>query len=139
MTLQWEVKTRYGPAEVFDDSGEAAEHITSNEEYIEELEVDVDEYIDESWGHIEINGQEFWASRILYNLSEDSYYDIQREEKESCADGNTDWIAEQLESMEDGEEKAYEGGIRVTCIATHDDDDDEDDGFDTEGFESALK
>ena len=139
MTLQWEVRTRYGPAETFDDARDAAEHITSNDEYINELEVDVDEYIDESYGRIEINGVDYWASSILYHMSEETYYDIQREYKEDCAEGNIDWVADQLESMEDGETRSFEGGITVVCIGVPDEDDEEDDGFDTEGFESAFE
>ena len=139
MTLQWEVKTRYGPAETFDDASEAAEHITSNDEYIEEIEADVDGFLDESYGHIEINGEDYWASNILYNMDEDAYYEIKREVQRDYADGNTDWVAEQLESMEDGETKSFEGGITVACIGVPDEDDEEDDGFDSESFESALK
>ena len=137
MTLQWEVKARYGPPETFDDANEAAEHITSNEEYIDELEVDIDESLDESYGSIEIRGQDFSASQILYALNEDSYYDAQREEREYCAEGNADWIADQLGGMDDGEELHFEGGITVTCFGVRDEDDD-DDGFDKD-FESAFE
>ena len=127
MTLQYEVRTRYGSPEIFDDASDAAEYITSNDEYIDELEVDVDEYIDESWGHIEINGRDYEASRILYALNEEDYYDLQNEEKRSCAEGNTDWICEQIREMDEGDERNYYGGITVTCIAIHDEEDDEED------------
>ena len=139
MTLQYEVKTRYGPAEVFDDADNAAEYITSNEEYIDELEVDVDESLNENYGSIEIRGRNYSASEILYGLNEDDYSDAHREEQEYCAENNADWVSDQIGRMCEGEDLRFEGGIVVTCIGIPDDDDDEEDGFDNEGFESALK
>ena len=139
MTLQYEVRTRYGSPETFEDAWDAASHITDNEEYIDELEVDVDEYIDEAYGHIEINGTDYWASRILYNLDEEAYYDLQREEKRSSAENNTDCIADQIRSMDEGDELNYDGGITVTCIAVMDEEDEEEDSSFDEEFGSIFE
>ena len=139
MTLQWEVKPRYGPVEVFGDARDAAEHITSNEQYIDELEVNIDENLNDEYGSIEIRGHEFTASEILYSMNQDDYYTAMQEDREFTAQNNVDSVAEQIGEMNDGEELSFEGGFTVTCIAVFDDDEEVDDGFDKDGFESALK
>ena len=139
MTLQYEVRTRYGSPEIFDDAWDAASYITENDEYIDELEVDVDEYIDEAYGHIEINGTDYCASRILYHLDEEAYYDLQREEKRSYAENNTDWVADQIRCMDEGDEKSFDGGITVTCIAVMDEEDEKEDSSFDEEFGSIFE
>lgn len=137
MGLKFEVKFRYGDPQVFDDANSAACAITENEEYIDDLEVDIDDYIDESYGHIEISGQDFWASRILYELNQDLYYEIQSDERRNTAENNLDYVEDTLDRMDDGDEESFEGGIRVTCF---DDgaDEDEDNDDDHEGFMSIF-
>lgn len=115
MTQKWEVRFRYEEPQIFDDANEAASAITSNESYIDDYEVDIDEAIDDNYGSIEINGQTFWASTILKEMAEDSYWDYARSEREYYADESTGDVENTLERMDDGDEESFEGGIRVVC------------------------
>ena len=132
MPRKYIVKTRYDAPKEFDDSSDAATYITEDENYIDELEVDVDEFIDEAYGHIDIGGSEYWASQILKNLDEYVYNEMEQEEKRNCAEGNTDYVSERLDAMCDGDEEWFEGGVKVTSIDQDEDDDNEDPVFDQE-------
>ena len=126
MALKWEVKFRYGEPQIFDDSNSAACAITENEEYIGDLDVDVDESLDECYGRIQICGTDYWASQILKELNETQYYEYLDDERRSRAENDRDWVEEQLDKMDDGDEERFEGGIRVTCFEDDEDEDDED-------------
>ena len=138
MLQQWEVRPRYGEPQVFDDTDNAATFITENEEYIDELEVDVDEYIDDCYGSIEICGERYYASRILYNLDEYRYEEVREEEKRNCAENNAEYVSDELSVMDDGDEKSFEGGISVVCFCTYEDGEDEPSEFDEE-FKSIFE
>ena len=131
MSLKYEVRFRYGEPQLFEDSNAAACAITGNDEYIDGLEVDVDEAIDDSYGRIEICGETYWASRILRELDEYQYDQYCAEERRNCAENNVDYVEEMLDRMDDGDEESFEGGITVTCFEDDEDEDTEesDDGF----------
>lgn len=136
MSMRWHVRFRnYGtPREQeFDNAADAASAIVSNDSYIENLDVDVDEALDECYGRIEINGDTYWASRILRELNEDSYYEFRSAEQNSVAENNQDYVEDTLDRMDNGDEESFEGGIVVTCIEEDDEDEDDEDPQ-AEGF-----
>jgi hypothetical protein len=126
MGLKFEVRFRYGEPQIFADANSAACAITENEDYIDDIEVDIDDYLDESYGHIEICGEDFWASKILYELYQDRYYEIQNDERRNTAENNLDWVEDTLDRMDDGDEESFEGGIRVICFDDGEDEDEDD-------------
>lgn len=125
--MRYEVQFRGEEPQIFDDENSAACAIIENEDYIDDRDVDIDEYLDDSYGRIEIAGHTFYASRILYEMAEDTYYEIRDEEKRNEAENDCDWIADQLYRMSEGEVERFDGGIRVTCIGDDEDEDDEGD------------
>lgn len=142
MQLQYEITQRWSPTQVFDDASDAAANITSNEDYINEMDVSeyVDENLDSEYGSIEICGHTFYASSILYNMNEDVYNDYCEESRRDYAEGNMDYVAETIENLDPGETVTFEGGITVTCIEVLDEDDEaEAEGFDHDGFESVFE
>ena len=139
MHLEYEVRRRYQQPQMFSDEYDAADVIIEDEYYIENQEVDVDEYIDECYGKIEIYGTEYWASQILKELDENVYYEYLDDERRNYARNNRDYVAEQIRLLDAGEEFNCEGGITVTAVEFPDEDDDEEDGFDHEEFNEVFE
>lgn len=104
--------------EVFNDEWDAASSISGSDDYIDGLEIDADENIDECYGRIEIAGQTFWASAILRELNEDLYYQCEREYRENYAENEQEWIAQEIRDLCDGGTAYFDGGI--TVLATED-------------------
>lgn len=134
MELHYEVRSRYGQAQSFDDACDAARAVCGNESYIEALEVDVDEYINESYDSVEMFGHTFYPAEIIRELDYDEYTSCEQSLKESEAESNIDWVEELIESLDDGEEKRFEGGITVRCLAVFDDEDTESESMIDEDF-----
>lgn len=120
----------------YDDAREAAEAITEDDSYVDYMEPDINESLDECYGRIEICGQDFWASNILKELDEDAYNDYYREEQVSCAQGDIDYVEDTLEGMSDGDEEHFAGGdIRVI----YREGEEEEDEYDSEeSFETSF-
>lgn len=139
MTLQYEVRQRNGPTDVYNDPDDVADRITTDEDYIHNLEVDVDESLDEGYGYLEIRGRQYYASAILRALDEDEYTDAIDDEQRYCAESNEEYVSDQVGRMREGETLYFEGGFTVLCIGIPDDEDDDLAEFDKESFDSALR
>ena len=136
MALQYEVTKRYShTCTVYESTSDVADDISSDDNYISELEVDADEAIDERYGSIEIAGETFYASRIALALAEDRYYDMVREEQEFVAENDRDWVEEQIGNMKAGDQRSFNGGILVVCVEA---DSKEGTRFNNEDFDSVF-
>ena len=124
---RWEVCFQNEAPKCFDDSSQAACEIVQNEDYINGLEVDIDQTIDGCYGHIEINGTDYWASNILKELDEDAYDSYLSSERGYVAEANQDYVCDTLDRMDDGDEESFEGGICVRCFEESDEDDSDED------------
>lgn len=131
--MKIEVSAPYSSTEVFEDEYDAARYITELDTYIDNMEVDIDDNIDESYGRIEIAGIDFWASRILRELDETAYDEIYEEEKRNCAENDADWLAGEIRQMSDGDERDF-NGVTVRCYEEDEEEDevDEDQKIDSD-------
>lgn len=123
--MKWEVHFPYGEPQIFDDADDAADAIIENDEYIDDMDVDVEEYFD-SEGQVNICGVSYWPSSIIRAIDEERWYDAQSEEKRYMAENSKDEVSGELEGMLTGDETRFAGRITVYCISGIDDDDEED-------------
>ena len=99
--------------------------ITEDDNYIDNQDVDVDEYLDECYGSLEIGGTTFYASRIVKELDEDMYWEFYRDEQRNAAENSIDYVEGELERMSPDEVINFEGGVTVRCIDDEEDEDEE--------------
>ena len=123
--MTYEVKLPYCDPRTYDDAYDATEAIVTDSNYIDNLDVNIDESLDEAYGMIEICGREYYASRILYELNEDEYDEYAQQEREERANDDQDWVAEQIQRLSEGEETSFGYGITVKAIEDPEDEDDE--------------
>ena len=134
--MKWELSGRWREPQVFDDPDELAEYITSDSDYISEMEPNESDVFDYE-GRVEILGVDYWPSDILREADRDRYDEMMENEKGYLAENNKDEIARELEMMSYGEETEYQGSIKVRCI--QDDDGDEDDESEVEENEDLIE
>jgi len=126
--MLWKIMFPYSSPQLYENADEAAIAITSDENYIENLDVDIDDLLDSN-GRIDIYGESYWPSTLLKAVDEERYYEIVDEERRYTAENNKDDVADELERMLTDDEEEYPGRISVRCLRGTDYENEEENEF----------
>ena len=126
--MLWKIMFPYSSPQLYENADEAAIAITSDENYIENLDVDIDDLLDSN-GRIDIYGESYWPSALLKAVDEERYYEIVDEERRYTAENNKDDVADELERMLTDDEEEYPGRISARCLRGTDYEEEEENEF----------
>ena len=84
-----------------------------------------DEWLDEYYSSITIEGNTYVASEILYNVNEDNYHEALYDYAHRCADDDRENRSYEIEDMDDGDNICI-NGYDITCEFVYEEDDEED-------------
>lgn len=84
-----------------------------------------DEWLDDQYPDVTIEGHTYYASQILYQVDEDDYHDALSSYAQMRADEDRDDRYNEIEDMDDGD-SIYINGYDITCEYVYDEDDEED-------------
>ena len=95
---------------------------------------DFEEWVNEAYGHIEINGEEYWAYDILNNADDYNYRELRNSYCENENDNDRENAENELLSAEDGDEVYLHGNV-IHCYEENEEETGDYDGDDLSSLE----
>lgn len=108
---------------LYEDVDEVCDRVFDPDNY--EDSDSFDEWLDECYSSVTIEGNTYYASKILYQVNEDNYHDALRDYAQRCADDDREDRYNEIEDMDDGDSICI-NGYDITCEYVYEEDDEED-------------